>query len=362
MPIMGLYENIPERVLQRSVQRALRNPAIVHTTTCGQRLQVLSPGRVNVHEGPDFLDMAILLGARVIVGAGEFHRRSSDWHAHNHDANSLYSKVVLHIVLEHDSEHDTEHDTSRISKDDVMGNNRPADRAPVLVIQRDDIAPYLRNKSEEPDVELIEEIHAYSLVRLLRLTAEHSHELTTHTVAEVLPWSVLRFLRRYYQKRRRPKVGTPDLQRLAEQVPFSSHERFVCALERGDDVRVQESLQKLLQSSIGGEGEHLRREIVLNCVIPCCLAVARDEARIGIFEWYWSVESLYSYGGLARLFKGCSQKYVWQQQGMLEIAREKAQDLQSHDPSVAYGVAWSCPVITRPKVLTDQQLHGAPSC
>lgn len=319
---MRATDSIPEQHLQRAVQRVLGNPGNVYATQCGKRLQVLAPGRVNVHEGPDYLDMALLLDARVVVGAGEFHRRSSDWLAHDHDANILYSNVVLHIVLEHDG------------RGRESGSGRTI---PVLVLDSSKVVACLHGSTNGGAEDVAEEIHAYALIRLLRLTAEHTERLSLRTIAEVLPWSVESFLRRYAQKRHRPAADRYYLERVVAHVPYSPHQRFVAAIARGEVHRVHEALRQLVSTSIAGEGEHLRREIILNCVIPCCLAVARDEARIGIFDWYWSLEALYAYGSLTRIFRGSSQRYVWQQQGMLEIARERSKDVRLHETVIPYG-------------------------
>jgi len=66
----------------------------------------------------------------------------------------------------------------------------------------------------------------------------------------------------------------------------------------------------------------LRREIVVNCFLPMTLAVADEGLRTQIFLWYWSMESSGTYGALLRRFPGMSQRYFWQQQGMLEYIRE----------------------------------------
>ncbi|MFM7773588.1 MAG: DUF2851 family protein [Candidatus Kapaibacterium sp.] len=325
---MRALEAVPERVLQRAVRRLLSHPGEVHTTVCGKRLQVLAPGRVNVHEGPDFLDMALHLEGHVVVGAGEFHRRSSDWMAHDHDASELFADVVLHIVMEHD-----------VSSTEGCVPRR---NIPVLVVTACAVAASLQGLPIDTVAEETDEVHAYALVRLLRLTAEHRDMLAERTVDEVVPMSVRRFLHRFAQKRHRPQADAYRTAGILEKLPRSPHLRFVASLARGEMHRVHEALRTLLRTGIAAEGEHLRREILLNCLIPCSLAVARDEARIGIFEWYWSLEALSAYGSLSRMFRGSSQRFVWQQQGLLEMARERAKDLRMHEPRTRYD-GYGCP-------------------
>ena len=57
----SLQEKISELRLQKAVQQFLSDPSQVYTLESGLNVQVLSPGRINLHKGPDFLDIAILL-------------------------------------------------------------------------------------------------------------------------------------------------------------------------------------------------------------------------------------------------------------------------------------------------------------
>ncbi|MCS7169717.1 MAG: DUF2851 family protein, partial [Candidatus Kapabacteria bacterium] len=66
--------DIAERKLQEAVWHLLSDPARVWQTVSGKRLQILAPGELNVHEGPDFQDMVLLIDGTLYVGDGEFHR------------------------------------------------------------------------------------------------------------------------------------------------------------------------------------------------------------------------------------------------------------------------------------------------
>jgi hypothetical protein len=77
-----------------------------------------------------------------------------------------------------------------------------------------------------------------------------------------------------------------------------------------------------MRERIAEEGAGLRREIILNVILPAALTQADEEARINLFVWYWSVQSLNKYGVLTRKFPELPQNYLWQQQGMLEYMRE----------------------------------------
>ena len=73
------------------------------TTTGGERIQVVYPGRRNLGPGPDFLDAIIALdGRRLRHGHVEVHTATSAWRAHGHAADPAYHHVMLHVVWDHD--------------------------------------------------------------------------------------------------------------------------------------------------------------------------------------------------------------------------------------------------------------------
>ncbi|MCF6153752.1 MAG: DUF2851 family protein [Candidatus Brocadia sp.] len=69
-------------------------------TDDGFRLEILSPGWWNSEGGPDFKHAEILLeGKGLIKGNVEVHVFSSDWMRHQHDKQSTYDTVCLHVVM-----------------------------------------------------------------------------------------------------------------------------------------------------------------------------------------------------------------------------------------------------------------------
>ena len=73
-------------------------------TNQGEKCTVLRVGQHNHHDGPDFLDAAISIGSLLWLGNVEIHAKSSDWYRHQHQNDSNYTNVVLHVVWEDDVE------------------------------------------------------------------------------------------------------------------------------------------------------------------------------------------------------------------------------------------------------------------
>jgi len=72
--------------------------------TCGQKLEVLSPGEQNFHAGPDFFNARIKLGKITWAGNIEVHQKASDWYRHAHHIDPAYNNVILHVVGDYDAD------------------------------------------------------------------------------------------------------------------------------------------------------------------------------------------------------------------------------------------------------------------
>ena len=88
---------LSERLLQFIWQFQYFNNKNLFTAK-GEPLQVIYPGIYNTNQGPDFLQAKIKVGDTLWAGNIELHVHASDWHAHHHTEDELYSNVILHVV------------------------------------------------------------------------------------------------------------------------------------------------------------------------------------------------------------------------------------------------------------------------
>ena len=68
------------------------------TTTDGESVEVIDPGKLNTDAGPDFFNAKLKIGDTIWAGNVEIHSQSSDWARHNHQRDKAYDNVILHIV------------------------------------------------------------------------------------------------------------------------------------------------------------------------------------------------------------------------------------------------------------------------
>ncbi len=306
MPTIEKFSKMPEIVLQKAAHKALSDPALVRNTASGKRLQILSPGRHNVHEGPDYLETAILLDGEIIIGDAEFHKKSSDWESHNHSSDENYKNVVLHIILEKDIDVSQPFET--------------------LVLTEFDMEAGLKQvhieENRKADIESVEDLQDYALLRLLRKTAEAQKLLNEYGPEKALNNITYGFITKYNGRRKRPVYSVERLELLLKSLGDSGIPPFLDGLSAARRQFIPDMMQNLIRQKIADEGAHLRREIILNCVLPMALCLAGEEARISLFLWFWSTPALNSYGILKRRFSKLPQNFLWQQQGMLEYIRE----------------------------------------
>lgn len=71
-------------------------------TTARETIEVLQQGALNKNAGPDFTKAKLIIADTTWVGNVEIHIKSSDWLLHNHQIDSAYENVILHVVYEDD--------------------------------------------------------------------------------------------------------------------------------------------------------------------------------------------------------------------------------------------------------------------
>ncbi|MCX8055519.1 MAG: DUF2851 family protein [Ignavibacteria bacterium] len=294
-----------ELQLQKRLQRLLSEPSRIWVTESGKQLQVLSPGRINPYEGPDFNNFGALLDSKIVTGEVEFHKNSSDWLSHNHSINQLYQNVFLHIVCNNDT---------------ILNENFET-----LVIPETEIENIIIEESvdREEILNQILDLQHYALVRILRKSAEIMPLLNNNDIKEALRISTYNFLDNYRKRRRRPVYNNTVFNDILDNLENSLVIPFLSKIKNNEVFDIFSSLVDLMRFKISNEGAALRRELVLNVVLPLAICLAADTARISLLTWFWSTPTLNIYGNLSRFFPHIEQKYLWQQQGMLEYLRCK---------------------------------------
>lgn len=290
--------------LQKIIHGILADPSVIRKTESGKRLQVMSPGNLNVFGGPDFNDSAILLDGLVIVGDIEVHWKSSDWIKHNHATDSNYDRVILHVVIDNDRK--------------IEG------RFETLQITSNEIDSYIKSKGDvkPSDTESLEELQHFALIRLLRKSSDAQKILNERGVKSALITLVESYIDGYNNRRKRPVYSELKLNELQNNLSNSQQLKFLLDIDCGIELSIADRIIELMKSKIASEGAHLRREILLNCVLPLAICIANEQSRIALFLWYWSTPSLNKYGVLKRKFPDLPQNYLWEQQGMLEYMKE----------------------------------------
>lgn len=291
-----------ELTIQRQVHKLMSDPSTIHKTTTRKHLQFLSPGYINKEQGPDFKDVAILLNGSVIICDCEFHKKASDWLLHNHNDDPLYSNVGLHIVLQNDTRIEQNFETLVLNPEQL----------PEVGVEKFDFEP-------NEYIDSLEEIQNFALLRLLRKTSEAKVLVNNLPFKKAFESSLRKFLQKYSTRKRRPVYKVESLEELISVLSNSQMFDFLLEIQNNTATNIPEKMFQLMKLRFYKEGNHMRRELILNCLLPLALAIANEEQRINLFVWFWSTPALNSYGILTRKFKNLPQNFIWQQQGMLEI-------------------------------------------
>ncbi|CAN5500424.1 DUF2851 family protein [soil metagenome] len=97
------FGTVPEAFVQDVWARTAFHARDLQTTD-GAQVQIVSPGTLNEHAGPDFSEARVRLlregqAPLLLVGDVEIHRTSKEWEEHGHQRDPRYNRVVLHVSL-----------------------------------------------------------------------------------------------------------------------------------------------------------------------------------------------------------------------------------------------------------------------
>lgn len=70
-------------------------------TACGKPLQIISAGKANRSNGPDFKNAVIDVNGITWHGDIELHVKSKNWYSHRHHQDENFNRTILHVVAEH---------------------------------------------------------------------------------------------------------------------------------------------------------------------------------------------------------------------------------------------------------------------
>ena len=84
-----------------------KNKLLLHDklfTTQNEKVTIVNCGQSNDNSGPDFLNASLQIDQQLWYGNVEIHQKTSDWYAHEHETDTNYDAVILHVVYEDDVE------------------------------------------------------------------------------------------------------------------------------------------------------------------------------------------------------------------------------------------------------------------
>lgn len=286
--------------IQETIQKLLSNPIRIWKSTEDKRFKILSAGFINPYEGPDLKNVSIYYDGQILTGDAEIDIKSSNWYKHKHHISPKFEKVILHIVFNKDAE---------IKKDFLT-----------LLLEPDEVKlkTDLPNKKTVTADDLIV-IQEYSIFRLDRSSKkfENLYKFDKNLNQSIFKM-VNNFLISYFNKRRRNNIYT--------QVDFLKINDIVKDYLDNNDLSRKRNLEKKLNAFLDLKypGNGLKFEILVNAILPSLYSFYNNKSFL--LDWYYKVLARNKYAKLKKRFPHIPQKYVWQQQGMLELLRESGEE------------------------------------
>ena len=215
--------------------------------------------------------------------------------------NATFDSTILHIDTKHDIDIKKSFYTVIVTEEEI---------AEALSRLRD-------KEKDDAEFETLSEIQYFALLRLMRKSTEVKNIIEKEDVQRGISEVVKTFLTTFENKRRRPLYSPEQIHNICNDFVNSSILQRIFEKEKNSSMK--SNFDDFLRTKFSTEGEHLRREIFLNCLFPITIAMTNDDKRMEAFSWFWSVKALYPYGILSRQFPTVPQDFLWQQQGMLEV-------------------------------------------
>lgn len=307
------------KVKEKILQSALHNFFLKNTSFVSRNkklITVLSVGEHNYFEGPDFLNACIIIDGQLLIGDIEFHKKSSYWLLHKHSTDPRYSNVILHVVLHDDKQFSANFET--------------------ITIEEDALLDCLQTSINYSELQLLtgDDLQQYAVLRLMRKTIDVAEILKNKSIKEAFIITTKNFIDKYSTLRRRPLYSDHQIQAVISLLLNSSLLKFILKASK-NNCDFEKYFEKfLLKEELNlcdnlKVGKHFKQEIITNVALPLLFCVVKKSYQNVLLKCYWAIESKTNYSVLSRKFPEYSQKYVWQQQAMLEHLKEYSNQYKS---------------------------------
>lgn len=301
-PLQASYLHVSEEHLRRRVEHCFYEGA-QFVGVQGERVQVIAKGEWHQTSAPDIAQCALLVNGKLHVGNAEFHRRTSEWFAHGHQNNPAYAQLVAHIVCEHDNEKETGAVTTICITEEMMCSAEERVRA-------------MPSEQDTPSSTALM-VAQYAVARLERKADDifRSTRTKAQTTPEIVRAGLEHFLLRLQAKKTRKNGITSAVQSIihdAKAITLVAHIMDELLHEEAMLWRIQTLLETYISHGA-------TMEIMTNVVAPLLLAHLPVYGQDRVWAWWWSAEAGNPYRILSARFPTVRQRYVWQQQGLLEM-------------------------------------------
>jgi len=287
---------VHERELQLAIHSSWLIASRRYRSVAGNDVLIAHPGRIQPYEGPDFQNMCLIIDGVLTIGNGEFHRKTSDWFAHNHHLDKRYKDLMIHFVFIHD-----------IDDSGIPGHT---------IIINPDQFHFAEKQTQKNSVNSLDDLQDYALNRVLRRSREllKLHR-SIHDPISLLEVYSMMFLQRRLSLRARISTGYTQKGTIHDFV----HSECIRRLREGEKIPV--NIARVARQDRGNISNHLFVELFVNCMAPYIVCFEIGDLH-AFKEWYWTQPRLSVYHSLYRRFPDIPQSYMWQQQGVLEWIRE----------------------------------------